>query len=74
MKLDENFGDQGFRAHFCSIQFLPNSPKQMFAPILLLFYEDCPLGLGMHGYNAPEVRCNAVEVVRFSKKLGIKIM
>lgn len=29
----------------------------------------------MHGYNSPEVRGNAVKVVRFEKKkLGIKIM
>lgn len=48
------------------------SQKQMFAPILWLAYEDCPLGFDMHGYNTPEIRGNAVEVVRFSKKLGIK--
>lgn len=73
MKLDGNFWDGGFSIHFYSIQFLPISQKQIFAPIILLSYEGYPLGLRLRAGQTPEARCNTAEVVSFSKKSGIKL-
>lgn len=59
---------------FLLYTILPDLSKANVCSHFVTTYEDCRLGLGMHGCNTPEVKGNALEVVRFSKKFGIKII